>query len=122
MRAFIAALLLFSILTVGALTSSLYLSKAVEDLEQQAKGLYDVPKEKRPAATQAVAAGWEELALPLSLVLHHNEFDQIETEIAGLRQAAQIKSGNDYQILAAELCHSLQHIGTLLCIRWDNIL
>lgn len=122
MKAFIAALVLFAILTGIAFFSSYALADAAEALAKRADDLAEAPVAERASASEALHEEWERTRFLLSLTISHTELDTPENLFARVSMAAKTEDGDDFLIAVSELTSSLFHIRDLCTISWDNIL
>ena len=122
MKQFIAACVLFFVLTVGALSASVTLANRAEEIRSMVETLRTASPAERKEGAERVREAWDQSRFAISMVVNHNEFDKLENTLTDVCTAAQIENGDDFAIAAAELHRNLQDLRGILDISWDNIL
>lgn len=122
MKQFIAACVLFFVLTVGALSASVALADLAEEMRCMAEELQSALPAERKEQADRIQEAWDQSRFAISLVVNHNEFDKLENTLTDVCTAAEIENGDDFAIAAAELYRDLQDLRGILKISWDNIL
>lgn len=124
MKAAVAALLLFALLTTGVFVNSYILTQAAEELTSEAETILPLAAEGADCTEpmSALLEKWEGYRFAFSLTINHTEFDLLEETLARAAAAAEIKSDGELYLAVATVADMFAHIGALAGISADNIL
>ena len=122
MKAFIAACVLFCLLTSGAFITSTALTRQSDKLVAQVADLQAATPDERERYTERWLVEWERSRFAFSLTINHTELDALENQFAHIEGAVGSKNGDEFLIAASELSSTLSHIRDLCRLSIDNIL
>lgn len=119
MKAFIAAVILLSVLITGITVGSLLLSASTNKMAEAAEALADT--KERAQDLSAFEEMWTKQRPLYMLAVNTNEIGRVDEALAEAIASHESKSDSDYAIAVAELGEACSHIHDLVGFRLEQI-